>query len=84
MFTLSVDNSFPDYDILRHNADEKYYDDTKTEAENNLTKAEDTLKNNKKAKSMEIARLTAQLRKSEMNITSLEKEIDQKVISEYN
>merc|ERR1719233_107408 len=62
----------------RYNADEKNYEDTKTEAENNLTKAEDTLKNNKKAKSMEIARLTAQLRKSEMNISSLEKEIDQK------
>jgi len=62
----------------RYDAEEKNYSNTKIEAENKLLKAEDTLKNNKKAKSMEIARLTAQLRKTEMSISSLEKEIDQK------
>jgi len=64
----------------RYDAEEKNYSNTKIEAENKLVKAEDILKNNKKAKSMEIAKLTAQLRKTEMSISSLEKEIDQKVI----
>jgi len=62
----------------RYDAEEKNYSNTKIEAENKLVKAEDTLENNKKAKSMEIAKLTAQLRKTEMSISSLEKEIDQK------
>ena len=66
--------------MLRYDAEEKNYSNTKIEAENKLVKAEDTLENNKKAKSMEIAKLTAQLRKTEMSISSLEKEIDQKVI----
>ena len=70
--------------MLRYDAEEKNYSNTKIEAENKLVKAEDTLENNKKAKSMEIARLTAQLRKTEMSISSLEKEIDQKVISKHD
>ena len=78
LFTLN--NSLSDFEMLRYNAEEKNYSNTKIEAENKLVKAEDTLKNNKKAKSMEIAKLTAQLRKTEMSISSLEKEIDQKVI----
>ena len=55
------------------------YEDSRAEAENNLAMAEETLIDRKKAKALEIARLTAQLRKAEMNISSLEKEIDQKV-----
>ena len=65
--------------MLRFDEGEKNFDSTKLEAEHSLAKAEETLEKSRKGKSMEIARLTAQLKKSEMNISSLEKEIDQKV-----
>ena len=38
-----------------------------------------TLEARQRAKGFEIARLRAQLRKAEMNVSSLEEEIDQKV-----
>ena len=57
----------------------KKYEEAKTEAEENLAKAEESLIERQKTKAMEIARLTAMLRKAEMNLSSLESEIDQKV-----
>ena len=57
----------------------KKYEEAKTEAEENLAKAEESLMERQKTKAMEIARLTAMLRKAEMNVSSLESEIDQKV-----
>ena len=57
----------------------KKYEEAKTEAEENLAKAEESLIERQKTKAMEIARLTAMLRKAEMNVSSLESEIDQKV-----
>ena len=55
------------------------YGDTKAEAEDNLAKAGDILADRQKVKAVEIARLTAQLRKAEMNVSSLQGEIEQKV-----
>ena len=57
----------------------KKYEEAKAEAEENLAKAEESLIERQKTKAMEIARLTAMLRKAEMNVSSLESEIDQKV-----
>ena len=57
----------------------KKYEEAKAEAEEKLAKAEESLIERQKTKAMEIARLTAMLRKAEMNVSSLESEIDQKV-----
>ena len=63
----------------RYSAEVKKYDEAKAEAEDNLSKAEESLRGRQKTKAMEIARLTAMLRKAEMNVSSLESEINQKV-----
>merc|ERR1712106_199550 len=64
--------------INRFTAEEEKYEDTKAKAEDNLAKAGDILADRQKVKAMEIARLTAQLRKAEMNVSSLQGEIEQK------
>ena len=55
------------------------YEDTKAKAEHNLAKAGGILADRQRVKAVDIARLTAQLRKAEMNVSSLQGEIEQKV-----
>ena len=72
----------PRYLILptpRHTVWEQKYEDSKTGAEDQLARAGETLAGRQRARAMEIARLSAQLRKAEINVSSLEEEIDQKV-----
>ena len=63
----------------RFTSEEDKYEDTKAEAGDNLAKAGDILADRRNFKAMEIARLTAQLRKAKMNVSSLQGEIEQKV-----
>ena len=48
-----------------------------------LSRVGETLTQLEMSKAREIARLTAQLRKAEMNVSSLEEQIDQKVRSKH-
>ena len=58
---------------------EKKYEDTTREAEDQLSMAGETLADMRRVKEKDIARLTAGLRKAEMQVSSLEEQIDQKV-----
>eukprot|EP00090_Calanus_glacialis_P047032 TRINITY_DN9522_c0_g1_i2.p1 TRINITY_DN9522_c0_g1~~TRINITY_DN9522_c0_g1_i2.p1 ORF type:complete len:364 (-),score=132.45 TRINITY_DN9522_c0_g1_i2:126-1064(-) len=62
----------------RYTEGEQKYEDAKTEAEDQLARVGITLEARQRAKGLEIARLRAKLRKAEMNVSSLEEEIDQK------
>ena len=65
--------------LPRYTAGEQKYEDAKAEAEEQLARVGITLEARKRVKDLEIAQLTAQLRKAEMNVSSSEEEIDQKV-----
>ena len=65
--------------LPRYTEGEQKYEDAKTEAEDQLARVGITLEARQRAKGLEIARLRAKLRKAEMNVSSLEEEIDQKV-----
>lgn len=73
-----------DLSNYRYNGEVKKYEETKLKAETNLTKAGETLRERQKTKALEIARLTAMLRKAEMNVSTLEAEIDQKVSNQQD
>ena len=57
---------------------EERYEVLKTDAESRLKDANDKMVEVRKSKEAEIARLTAMLRKAEMNVISLQRKADEK------
>jgi len=78
---LSEDDLSHSVDTLsrRYTAGENKYQHYKTEAQAQLAGATAELFSTQRSKAMEVARLTAQLRKAEIKVSSLEEDIDQKV-----
>merc|ERR1712142_1160710 len=62
----------------RYKKGEERYEMLKEHAETKLSEASSRMEEVTKTKGVEIARLTAQLRKAEMMVTSLERQVDQK------
>ena len=62
----------------RYKKGEERYDLLKTHAETKLEQANSRLGEVKHSRAAEIAKLTALLRKSEMGVASLEREVEQK------
>eukprot|EP00092_Neocalanus_flemingeri_P024561 GFUD01026639.1.p1 GENE.GFUD01026639.1~~GFUD01026639.1.p1 ORF type:complete len:561 (-),score=195.52 GFUD01026639.1:35-1717(-) len=79
-FQLTEDSLKCSVDSLskRYTAGEEKYQHKKTEAEAQLAGVGEKLTESQRSKAREIARLTAQLRKAEMNVSSLEEKIEQK------
>merc|ERR1712228_1053080 len=63
---------------VRYKKGEERYEMLKEHAETKLSEASSRLEEVTKTKGVEIARLTAQLGKAEMIVTSLERQVDQK------
>merc|ERR1712029_842449 len=63
---------------IRYKKGEERYEMLKEHAETKLSEASSRMEEVTKTKGAEIARLTAQLRKAEMMVTSLERQVDQK------
>merc|ERR1712241_1620854 len=63
---------------IRYKKGEERYEMLKEHAETKLSEASSRMEEVTKTKGVEIARLTAQLRKAEMMVTSLERQVDQK------
>ena len=80
--TFNSKKSMPKYltpSPPRYTAGEERYQDTRTAAEDELARAAESLTHRQRDNEREIARLLAQLRKTEISVLSLEAEIEQKV-----
>merc|ERR1711862_608154 len=79
-FAETEENLKQNLDVLteRLKAEEDKFAQKKTEAEAQLAEANDRLNTKQKMADREIARLTALLRKAEMNVSTMEDKIKQK------